>query len=191
MHIRRIITLIDESYSEAGQTADIPLRKVAVVAIIKNRHAGAPYVADLSEDIKAGAALGIRLGRMAAEAMGPYKVESYGKGAVVGIGGEQEHGVAFLTTIYGDELRAAVGGGKAWISSSTKRAAPGAIIDVPLAYKDALYVRSHYDAMSIHLPDAPLPDEIAIIACVANRGRLNARVGGVSVSEVIGQDGLR
>jgi hypothetical protein len=28
------------------------------------------------------------------------------------------------------------------------------------------------------LPDAPMDDEIAVIFCIANRGRLNARVGG-------------
>ena len=77
--------------------------------------------------------------------------------------GEQEHGVAMLTTVFGNVMRDAAGGGKAWISSFTKRAAPGATIDIPLAHKDALYVRSHYDGITITLPDAPLPDEIAII----------------------------
>ena len=47
-----------------------------------------------------------------------------------------------------------------------------------------LYVRSHYDGMSLVLPDAPLSDEIAIIFCLANRGRLDARVGGVTHEEV-------
>ena len=66
----------------------------------------------------------------------------------------------------------------------------GETIDIPLAYKDALYVRSHYDGITIKLPDAPLPDEIAVICAMANRGRLNARVGGIKVSEVKGEDGL-
>jgi hypothetical protein len=191
MQIRKILTIAEESFCEAGQPAGEPLRKVAVVAIVRNRHAGAPFASDLSEDMRLGADLGTRLGKLGVEAMRPHRIESYGKGAVVGIAGEQEHGVAFLTTIFGDALRVAVGGGKAWISSSTKRAATGATIDVPLAYKDALYVRSHYDAMTIHLPDAPLPDEIAVIACFANRGRLNDRVGGARTTEVIGLDGLR
>ena len=37
-----------------------------------------------------------------------------------------------LTTVFGNVMREAIGGGKAWISSMTKRAAPGATIDVPL-----------------------------------------------------------
>jgi hypothetical protein len=35
----------------------------------------------------------------------------------------------------------------------------------------------------VRVPDAPHPDEIVVIAAVANRGRLNARVGGMSVDE--------
>ena len=95
-----------------------------------------------------------------------------------------------ITTVFGNVMREAAGGGKAWISSMTKRAAPGADIDIPLAHKDALYVRSHYDGMTLTLPDAPQPNEIAIIAVYATRGRPNQRVGGLSASEIRGQDGL-
>src|SRR4029079_14444172 len=86
--------------------------------------------------------------------------------------------------------RDAVGGGKAWISSFTKRAATGTPIDVPLASKDALYIRSHYDGMTVMLPDAPWPDEVAVIFCVANRGRIGARVGGLKHEDIKGEGGL-
>jgi hypothetical protein len=95
-----------------------------------------------------------------------------------------------LTTVFGNVMREAAGGGKAWISSMTKRAGPGAAIDIPLAHKDALYVRSHYDGMTLMLADAPQPNEIAIIAVYATRGRPNHRVGGLSASDIKGQDGL-
>jgi hypothetical protein len=95
-----------------------------------------------------------------------------------------------VTTTFAEPLRKAVGGGKAWISSLTKRAVAGSAIDVPLAYKDALYVRSHYDGMTIVLPDAPHPDEIAVIVCLANRARFNSRVGGLARNQAKGQDGL-
>jgi hypothetical protein len=112
------------------------------------------------------------------------------RAAVIGLAGEQEHGVAMLTTVFGNVMRDHAGGGKAWISSITKRAAPGATIDIPLAHKDALYVRSHYDGITVTLPDAPLPDEIAVICAYANRGRPNHRVGGLAASEIKGVDGL-
>jgi hypothetical protein len=126
------------------------------------------------------------------EAMGSYKVESYGKGGVVGLGGELEHSNAMLTTTFATPLREAVGGAEAWIPSFTKLAAPGCAIDIPLAHKDALYVRSHYDGVSVTLPpDAPAADEVALIVCLANRGRLNARVGGLAAKDIVGKDGLR
>jgi hypothetical protein len=87
-------------------------------------------------------------------------------------------------------MREAIGGGQAWISSFTKRAAPGATIDIPLAHKDALYVRSHYDGITITLPDAPRPDELAIIVAFASRGRPNHRVGGLAAADIKGVDGL-
>ena len=122
--------------------------------------------------------------------LAPHKAQSYGKAAIIGVNGEQEHGVSMLTTVFGNVMREAAGGGKAWISSITKRAALGATIDIPLAHKDALYVRSHYDGITITLPDAPLPNEIAVICAFANRGRLNHRVGGLAASEIKGVDGL-
>jgi hypothetical protein len=189
MHVRKILTFVDESRSEAGQPAQIPLRKVAAVAVVKNPFAG-KFEQDLSSLVEASDAVGREITAIALELLRPYAAESYGKGAIVGLAGEQEHGVAMLTTVFGNVMRDAAGGGKAWISSMTKRAGPGAGIDIPLAHKDALYVRSHYDGISLTLPDAPLPDEIAIICAYANRERLNSRVGGLSKDKIKGVDGL-
>ena len=51
-------------------------------------------------------------------------------------------------------------------------------------------MRSHYDGISLTLPDAPLPDEIANICAYSNRERLNSRVGGLSKDKIKGVDGL-
>lgn len=189
LKIRRFYTFIEHKLSEAGRDSEIPLRKIPVVAVVENPYAG-HYVEELQPLINASVALGAELSKLAVQALAPYKAQSYGKAGIAGMAGEQEHANALLTTAFANPLRDAVGGGKAWISSFTKRAAPGATIDIPLACKDALYVRSHYDGMTITLHDAPLPDEVAIILCLANRGRLNARVGGIKFEEVKGQDGL-
>jgi hypothetical protein len=159
------------------------------MAVFGNPYAGR-YEPDLSAAVAWSRELGALLGKMAVEALGSPP-ESYGKGAIAGTNGEQEHANAFLTTTFGDALRDAVGGGAAWISSNTKRGGPGTSLDVPLAYKDALYVRSHYDTMEVRIPDAPLPDEVVVIAFVASRGRLNARLGGLRKEDAIGKDGLR
>lgn len=189
MEIRKVVIVVEEVLREAGHLAHEPLRKVAAAAVVANPYAGR-YQEDLSELVNGSKELGTLLGQRALEAL-RAPAESYGKAAIAGVRGEQEHANAFLTTAFGDALRQAVGGGKAWITSTTKVGQAGTAIDVPLAYKDALYVRSHYDAMEVRLPDAPLPDEVVVIAAVASRGRLNARLGGLRLEEVKGQDGLR
>ena len=187
--IRKLLTIVEEVRSEGGMVAERPLRKVAAVAVVRNPYAGR-YQEDLSAMVEFSSELGALICPRAVEALGDPP-ESYGKGAIAGTGGEQEHANAFLTTAFGDELRKAVGGGKAWITSATKVGGPGTTLDVPLAYKDALWVRSHYDAMEIRVPDAPLPDEVVVAAVVANGGRLNARLGGLRKEEVKGENGLR
>jgi hypothetical protein len=189
MQIKRTLAFIDDIAIEAGRAVDPPLRKVAVVAVIDNPFAG-KFEKDLSPLTKASEEIGRQMSKMAMALLSPHKPESYGKGAVIGMNGEQEHGVAMLTTVFGNVMREAAGGGKAWISSMTKRAAPGGSIDIPFAHKDALYVRSHYDGITITLNDAPLPDEIALICAFASRGRPHHRVGGPKASEIKGVDGL-
>lgn len=189
MKIRKLSTFVEETREEAGIAADPVLRKAAIVAVVKNPMAGR-FSDDLSGLVEASVAVADEMVSAAVKAMRPYDIISYGKAGIAGLDGEQEHAVAMLTSAFGDTVRKGLGGGKGWISSFTKRAAPGSVIDVPLAHKDALYVRSHYDGMTLLLADCPLPDEIAIILAVANRGRLNDRVGGLRAEEIRGDDGL-
>ena len=141
---------------------------------------------NLSPLTEASEAIGREISAIAVGLLAPYKPVSYGKAAVIGLAGEQEHGNAMLTTVFGNVMREAAGGGKAWISSFTKRAAPGATIDIPFAHKDALYVRSHYDGISITLHDAPLPDEIALICALCD-----ARPAQSSRRRTVGADEIK
>ena len=190
MEIRKTYTIIEETLGEAGRPAAEPLRKVAVVAVFKNPFVG-KYQEDLSPLTEASGEIGGLVASMALDAMKPYAVESFGKGGVAGLAGEQQHVSAMLTTVYGNILRDTLGGGKAWISSMTKRAGPGVTIDIPMNHKDALTVRSHYDGMTLTLHDCPHDDEIALICCFANRGQLNHRVGGLVKEDIVGEDGLK
>jgi len=159
------------------------LIKAAVGVIIRNPFAGT-FVADLSSLSKPSAVIGHALGKRAAALLGGRPVESYGKGGIAGTSGEQEHVVACITTVFGDPLREEVGGGKAWISSASKVAAAGTAIDIPLAHKDELYIRSHYDAVTFAVPDGPRPDELLICVAVASGSRVHQRVGGKSVADL-------
>jgi hypothetical protein len=67
----------------------------------------------------------------------------------------------------------------------------GAPIDVPLHYKDAAFVRSHFDGMTVSVSDAPRADEIMVVIAVTDGGRPHARVGGLKKEEAKGEDGLR
>jgi hypothetical protein len=189
LKVRRWQAVIEERLEEAGQPAATPLRKAAIVAYVANPYAGR-YVGDLTPLIEASPALGAEMSERLMAAYGARPVLGYGKAGVVGIAGEQEHANALLTTAAAEPLRAAVGGGKAWISSVTKLGGPGTVLDVPLAHKDALYVRSVYNAITLYLPDGPLPDEIALVFAVCSGERINARVGGLRLADVQGRDGL-
>jgi len=179
LEVRRHFVIIDEKRVSAGHVAEIPLRKVAVGMVVRNPFAGR-YVEDLQLLIFESERLGEEMAAMALDSFGAHEVQSYGKGGIAGLAGEQEHANALLTTTFANPFRKAIGGADAWISSMTKIAAPGASIDIPMNHKDEVYVRSHYDGMSITVPECPMPDEILIVFCLANRGRLNARVGGLT-----------
>ncbi len=192
MEIRKIVSIVEETHREAGREVIPATRKAAAVAVIKNPFAGR-YEEDLGQLMNAGEELGELLGRRAVEALGgeASSVESYGKGAIVGLEGELEHAAAILHPKLGSPLRNAVGGGKALIPSAKKVGGPGTPIDVPLHYKDAAFVRSHFDAMEIRLPDAPRADEILVGIVVTDSGRPLPRVGGLTKEEAEGEDGLR
>ncbi len=191
-HIRKWYAQIEESLAnESGQLADgSPLRKYVLAAAIANPYAGR-FSQDLDLIVSDSPALGEEFGRRIQALLGSDQIESYGKAAIVGASGEYEHGNAFLTSIFAEPVRDAVGGGKAWIPSSGKRGAPGTSIDIPLAHKDALYVRSHYDTITAQFSDGPSADEVIVVFAFATRGRLHARLGGLRADAIGGQDGLR
>lgn len=189
IEVRKFVTIIEHVVCEAGVEVSPALRKVAVAAVVKNPYAGR-FSDDLNEIIEPSSRLGDQLSALLIQAMG-QPVESYGKAAIAGTHGELEHTHAFLTSALADRLRIAVGGGKAWIPSTGKRGPMGTSIDVPLAFKDALFVRSHYDTITISVPDAPEPDEVVVVIAGASRGRPNFRLGGLRLEDVKGEDGLR
>jgi len=98
---------------------------------------------------------------------------------------------AILHPALGKPLREAVDKGAALVPSSKKRGGPGQVLDIPLGHKDAAYVRSHFDGMEVWLNDSPRADEIMVAVAVTDSGRPLPRIGGLTVSEVQGKDGLR
>ncbi len=192
MQIRKIVKLVEETRLEMDRPVNPPTRRAAAIAVIKNPFAGR-YEENLAELVNIGEQLGSLLGEMAVEALGisPEQAESYGKAAIVGVRGELEHAAAILHPKLGGPFREALGGGKAIIPSSKKMGGPGTEIDVPVHYKDAAFVRSHFDAMPVRVQDAPRGDEIVVVLVVTDSGRPLARVGGLQKSQATKEDGLR
>jgi len=192
MKIRKFVTIVEDTRLEMDRAVEPPVRRAAAVAVIKNPFAG-KYQEDLEELMETGERLGSVLGVMAVKALGipVERAESYGKGAVVGFDGELEHAAAILHPRLGKPFRDALGGGKAIIPSAKKMGVPGTEIDVPVHYKDAAFVRTHFDAMPVRVYDAPRPDEIVVALVVTDSGRPLPRVGGLIKEEAKKEDGLR
>ncbi|QPP05295.1 amino acid synthesis family protein [Streptomyces bathyalis] len=190
-HVRKwFIQTEDTLANETGALADgEPVRKIVIAAAVHNPYAGR-FSKNLDLIVADSPKLGEEFGRRIAEAAADRLIESYGKACLVGANGEYEHGNAFLTAVFADPVRDSVGGGASWVPSTGKRGAPGTTIDIPLAHKDALYVRSHYDTITATFADTPNPDEVVVIFAFATRGRLHARLGGIRADEIQGQDGL-
>lgn len=190
--VRKFVVIVEETQKEIGREISPPTRRAAALAVIENPFADR-YEADLEVLMQAGEELGKTLGEKAVAALGvaPSEIESYGKAAIVGEGGELEHAAAILHPRMGKPLRQAVQKGAALVPSSKKMGGIGSAIDVPLGHKDAAYVRSHFDAMEVRVPDAPRHGEIVVAIAVTDSGRPLPRVGGLTTDEVKGEDGLR
>jgi hypothetical protein len=190
--LRKLVVQVDETRIEMGQTVNPPARRAVAIAVIENPYAGR-YEAKLDALIEAGEELGGLLGNKCVEALGikPSEAQSYGKAAIVGEAGELEHAAAILHPKLGAPLRLAVEKGAALVPSAKKMGTLGTAIDVPLGHKDAAFVRSHFDAIEARVSDAPRAGEIVVAVAVTASGRPLPRIGGLQVSEIKGEDGLR
>jgi len=190
--VRKYLVLVETTRREMGQDLAVPTRKAAALAVIENPFAGRD-ASDLEALMQIGEELGGVLGAQAVAALGvtPAAIESFGKAAIVGEAGELEHAAAILHPRLGKPLRAAVEKGAALVPSAKKLGGIGTAIDVPLGHKDAAYVRSHFDAMEVRVPDAPRAGEIVVAIALTDSGRPRPRVGGLTKDQIEGQDGLR
>jgi hypothetical protein len=190
--VRKFLLVVETTRREMGQELAAPTRKAAAIAVIENPFAGR-LVPDLEELMAIGEELGGVLGAQAVAALGvaPAAIESFGKAAIVGEAGELEHAAAILHPRLGKPLRAAVEKGAALVPSAKKMGGIGTAIDVPLGHKDAAYVRSHFDAIEVRVPDAPRAGEIVVAVALTDSGRPRPRIGGLTKDQVEGKDGLR
>ena len=177
LEIRKIIVQIDETHKEINKIIPNPPIKSIAAAVINNPFAN-KYVEDLEPLYDIGAEIGGYLANKSVKLLGvkPDDVDSYGKGAVVGLDGELEHAAALLHPRFGAPVRKAVGSGKDIIPSTKKLGGPGTTLLMPITNKNNIWSFDDMDAAEITIPDAPKSDEILIAVCLAIGGRPLKRI---------------
>jgi Amino acid synthesis len=174
--LRKVVTVVEDVPQEGGRAVDPPVRIAAAGAVVANPLAGR-YVDDLGPLIDEYCEpLGALLTARALELLGG-EAEGYGKGALVGLDGEVEHGSAIIHNLrFGDRVREPVEG-TSLLPSAEKRGAAGAPIDLAIKHKHDHRVRSHHQTFEVRIPDAPRADELVIWVALATGGRPLSRLG--------------
>lgn len=189
--VRKIVTVVEEIRHDGGPAPAVPRRRGAVLSVVSNPYAGR-FVEDVASGMKALEPLGLEMSDRLIAALGGdvAAIDAYGKGVLVGAGGELEHG-ALWHAPGGYAMRERLGAALAIVPSAKKVGGLGARLDVPIGHANAAYVRSHFDAMEVGVHDAPRPDELLLCLVMACGPRVHARMGGLAADEIAAFDGLR
>ena len=188
--VRKIVTHVENIYHEGGQARKEAIKKGAILIVLENPYAG-EFVVEIIPMMDALKPLGLDAAEQLIELLGGSdKIQSYGKGSIVGEAGELEHG-ALWHVPGGYAMRKALGGALAIVSSAKKIGGVGSRLDIPITHINASYVRSHFDAMEVYVQDAPRANEIVFGLVMATGGRIHSRVGGLQVDQISANDGLR
>ena len=188
--LRKTVSVVEEIYHEGGPIAETPHKRASVLAIIRNPFAN-QYEPDIQGFIDDLRPLGLQMAQKLVDLLGgPDKIEGYGKGALIGEGGELEHG-ALWHAPGGYAMRELLPVCNAIVPSTKKVGGVGARLDVPITHINAAYVRSHFDSMEVGCNDAPRADEMALALVMTTGPRIHSRSGGLEAADIIGKDGLR
>ncbi|HYP85158.1 amino acid synthesis family protein [Variovorax sp.] len=210
--IRRVLTQVEHIHHEFGPPPPQPLVRGAIAAVLTNPFAGR-YEPDILPMMKLLEPVGIDMARRLLDAMDvpADRIATYGKGAIVGAGGELEHGALWhvpggyaMRELLGwkgdrnayrqgkaEDKTGQPGNALAIVPSTKKVGPPGAALDVPLTNINASYVRGQFDAMEVRVPGAPVSDEIVFILAMTTGYRVHERVGGLRAQDISKWDGLR
>lgn len=190
LNIRKKLLNVETIYHEGGPAASEPLLQASIAVVINNPYAGR-YVEDLSELVEASKEIAKDIVPELLDAVGGAdKVETYGKGAIVGLNGELEHGAVWHEA-GGWSLRALLPAAKALVPAAKAVASAGYRLPIPVHNIQACYVRSHFSSVEVGALDAPRPDELFYALAVGTGGRIHERLGGLRVADISVHDGQR
>jgi hypothetical protein len=190
IQIRKKLLSIETVYHERGPVAKVPLKIGVIACVIKNPYAGR-YVEDLSGLVKDAREMANEMVPELIDALGGKdKIETYGKGAIVGIDGELEHG-AIWHEAGGWAMRAVLTHAKSIVPAAKVVAGPGYRLQIPLHHIEACYVRSHFNTIDVGMVDSPRPDELVYALAMSTGSRVHERLGGLRVEQISVGDGQR
>ena len=189
INIRKTQLSVEEIWHEGGSPVTDPVKVATALAVVENPYSGR-YEPDLMDFQSSLRELGRALSARLVAAVGADAVQAYGKGAIVGEDGELEHGAVWHEA-GGWALREALGEPKAIVPAAKTIGTLGTRLMIPLGHIRAAYVRSHFSTAEMTVWDGPRGGEIAFGLAVSTGGRVHARIGGLDVAAIKGDDGLR
>jgi hypothetical protein len=186
--IRKQVLNVERTYHEGGPVAAAPLLIGVVANVVENpfvgRYASAEELAVFVKKIRDMVPPLVQaLGGVAA-------IQCYGKGALVGVNGELEHGAVWHEG-GGWAMRAVLTKAKSIVPSNKFVGSAGSRLHVPLHHIEASYVRSHFNTAEVSISDSPRPNEILFALAMATGPRIHERLGGLRAEQISVGDGQR
>ena len=190
INVRKKLLTVETIYHEGGPAPNRPLLQGSIAVVLNNPFAGV-YVEDLSPLVAAAEGIAEQIvPELIAALGGADRIETYGKGAIVGVNGELEHG-AIWHVAGGWPMRAQLPKAKAIVPAAKAVAVAGTRIQIPLHSIEACYVRSHHNSMDVGVIDGPRPNELLYALVMGTGGRIHERLGGLRVDQISVGDGQR
>jgi hypothetical protein len=181
--VRKHVLTVETIHHDGGESITPPLRRAVCAAVIANPYAGR-HEKDLLPWMEALRPLAEDLTHrlLAALDIPADAVQSFGKGAIVGVDGEHEHAAIWHAPGGGGMKQ--VLGARGFVTAGQAMGTVGASLHIPLVYKNSPWVRSHFDAVDLSIADAPRPREIVFALAVSTGARIHQRLGGVTAEQV-------
>ena len=188
--IRKKLLNLETVYHEGGPPAGIPVKMGSVAVVLHNPYAGR-YVEDLTPFVEDATEMAKEIvPELIAALGGSDKIQAYGKGAIVGLNGELEHGASGTSPAAGLCARTCP---KPSPSSRQRKSSPAR---APGSRSHSTtsrpaYVRSHFSTMDVGAIDSPRPNELLYALVMATGGRVHERLGGLRADQISVGDGQR
>jgi hypothetical protein len=188
--VRKKLLNIESIYHEGGPARTEPIKMGSIAVVLENPYAGR-YVEDLNPFVEATAQLAMTIVPELIEALGGAdKIQAYGKGAIVGLDGELEHG-AIWHIGGGYPMRKHLPKAKSIVPAAKVVASAGTRLQIPLHHIEAAYVRSHFSTIDVGTIDGPRPNELLYALVMSTGTRVHERLGGLRADEIKVGDGQR